>query len=246
MTTPGFGAVVPVGEPLTLTGGATNGEVGGIVSIELSLDGGQSWQVVATNTERLSYTFTPTQPGPLTVVTRASTRDVTEVPTSFTTVKVVGADCPCPLVWPDRGVTPVEEDDDLAVEVGLRFTVDRDGAIAGLMFRRFSGNTGLREGHLWSGDGTLLATGTTPTGGDGYPYIAFDQPVPVQAGQSYVASYFTPTGRYAQTTDYFTGEEILTGPFTLGEDAGVYQYGGGFPDQSWRGSNYWVDPVFVG
>ena len=246
MGSPDFGAVVPVGQPLTLSIVAANGEAGNIISVELSLDAGQTWQLVATR-EWSTYTFTPTTVGPLTMVTRASTPSVTEVPTRFKTIKVVADTCPCMMQWPGQVVRPPEEADNLPVEVGTRFQVDRDGAVTGAMFAMFTETVGQiepRVAHLWAPDGTLLASGSTARH-DGYPYVPFDEPVPVLAGETYTVSYFTPVGLYAQTVGYFSSEPIHSGPFTLGEDAGVYQYGGGFPDQTWRGANYWVDPVFA-
>jgi uncharacterized protein DUF4082/Big-like domain-containing protein len=242
---PAAGSEVPAGVPLTVTGGATNGESGGVVRIELSVDGGSSWTVVSQNSEGFAYTFTPTSPGPLRLVTRAATRDQLEVPGRSTTLKVTGPDCPCVLRWPDPGPATHEEIDDLAVEVGLRFQVERPGAIAGLMLRRYPGNTGPQLGHLWSGAGDLLAQAASELV-DGYPYLRFASPVPVEPGQDYVVSYFTPSGFYASAENYFDdGTELATGPFLLTGQAGVYRYGGGFPDQSWNGSNYSVEPVFV-
>lgn len=241
---PAAGTEVAVGEPVTIRGSATNGESDGIVRIELSLDGGSTWTVVSQNSEGFTYTFAPTEPGPLTLITRAALRGEVEVPARSTTLKVTGTACPCVLHWPDPGIATHEEIDNLPVEVGLRFQVDHPGAIAGLMFQRYFDNTGPQFGHLWSGTGTLLAQ-TATTLVDGYPYLRFDTPVPVQPGQDYVASYFTPSGFYASAENYFDGTPIATGPFLLTGEAGVYSYGGGFPDQSWHGSNYAVEPVFV-
>ena len=34
-------------------------------------------------------------------------------------------------------------------------------------------------------------------------------------------------------------------PNLPGSSAGVYRYGGGFPDQTWQASNYWISPTFT-
>src|SRR5262249_60510324 len=68
--------------------------------------------------------------------------------------------------------------------------------------------------------------------------------------QTYVVSYYTPSGHYASTENYFTSP-VLSPPFSTVVDdtggSGVYHYGpgGGFPDQTWPASNYWVEPGFT-
>ena len=77
--------------------------------------------------------------------------------------------------------------------------------------------------------------------------MIFDQPISVQAGATYIASYHTTSGYYSATNDYF-GSDITNGPImALGDGAnGLYRYGsGGFPRNSYRRSNYWVDVIFM-
>jgi hypothetical protein len=252
---PADGAVLVAGVPVTMAVDAFNGEVG-ITSVEVTIDNGDTWQPVELTRRGYQFTFTPTEPGVLIIATRASTGDLVEVPHTIHRVVVVAApgpvDCPCTLQLPelsDRAVT--HDADTAAVELGLRFRTDRDGSVTGLVFRSYASDPSLLTGHLWSSDGTLLAEGGSPQPlPDGSFQVTFAAPVPVQVGDTYVVSYYTPAGDYASTEDYFTAEYPLP-PFATVVDAaggsGVYRYGvgGGFPDQTWHASNYWVGPVFT-
>ena len=76
-------------------------------------------------------------------------------------------------------------------------------------------------------------------------------PVPIQADQTYVASYHTPTGFYSADTDYFANSGVDAGPLhalaTLEAGGnGVYAYGASqFPTNTFRATNYWVDVAFA-
>ncbi|MCS7481957.1 DUF4082 domain-containing protein [Umezawaea endophytica] len=246
VSTPTTGAGVEVGVPLLITGIAHNGEAGGIVSVELSVDGGDTWFEVGT-TESWRYTYTPPEAGDVTIVSRASTASTTGAWTSPITVHVGGAATPLPVLCscyfqlPDGVV--VNDQDAEAVELGMRTRFDRNGSVTGIAFRRGT-YPGPVTARVWSGAGDLLAekvaTGTR---------ILFDAPVPVTAGADYVVSYYTPAGGYASTEDFFTGTVVST-PFSAPHNgvsgAGVYHYGdgGGFPTDTWHDSNYWVAPYF--
>jgi hypothetical protein len=73
----------------------------------------------------------------------------------------------------------------------------------------------------------------------------------VNAGTTYLVSYYSPNGNYADNLNYFTSART-NGPVTglaSGTDGsnGVYRYGagGGYPTNTYRSSNYWVDVVFA-
>jgi hypothetical protein len=71
--------------------------------------------------------------------------------------------------------------------------------------------------------------------------------VSIQANTTYVASYHTNTGFYSADNNYFVidhGSGVLTARASGGN--GVYVYGsGGFPTETYKASNYWIDVVFV-
>jgi hypothetical protein len=250
VTSPAAGSVLPLGQPATVQGIADNGESGGITSVDVSLDGGDSWQPAVAGPERWSFTFTPDQPGVLTIVSRAATAEAVEAPqrSATVTVSAAGTDvaCPCALRFPATGLPPIDDPDDVPVELGLRFRTDRPGSVLGLLFLRYPDNTGPFTGHLWTADGDLLASVTLETTLDGFPYLRFAEPVPVEPDLTYVLSYYAPHGHYA-STEYYFGNDVVDPPFTLPEGAGVYAYGlgGGFPDQGWHVSNYWIKPVLA-
>ena len=119
---------------------------------------------------------------------------------TFTTL-AVGA-CPC-SVWPVTTTPAVTASTDAnPIEVGMRVRSDSDGVITGLRFYKGAANTGTHVGHLWTNTGTLLATAIfVDETASGWQEVMFASPVQVSANTTYVASYFAPVGRYAQTVD---------------------------------------------
>lgn len=138
------------------------------------------------------------------------------------------------------------ENDAESVELGVRFTPDVDGVIAGIKF--FKGdatNTAPHVCTLWSNTGTVLAQATTANEtSSGWQQVLFATPIQVSAGASYVASYHCP-GHYSADNGFFTAVRD-TGALKTGVGAGVFKYGtaSAFPSEYWNNSNYWVDVVF--
>jgi hypothetical protein len=156
-----------------------------------------------------------------------------------------------------------ETPDDISVEVGVQFTADVPGVITGIHFYKFSSNTGPHAGRIWTRDGKMLASATSASETDsGWQTITFAQPIPIQRGASYVASYHCDHGHYAFTHDFFYSRGMDAGPIhALANDAigggnGVffqagqrlfneYGHGSNFPNQTYRASNFWVDVDFI-
>lgn len=134
-----------------------------------------------------------------------------------------------------------------AVELGVRFSASVEGTVTGIRFYKSAKNSGTHTGSLWSADGKKLAglTFTNETS-SGWQTARFAKPVAVKAGTTYVVSYHTKVGAYSVDEGYFDKPRtsgVLTAP---GRANGVYKYGQpGFPTKTFRGSNYWVDPLFV-
>ena len=131
------------------------------------------------------------------------------------------------------------------VEVGVQFQSSVSGYITGIRFYKGPTNTGTHVAHLWSATGQLLASATfSSESGSGWQTVHFAQPVAISANTVYVASYFAPVGNYAGTNNYFGSTGVNAGP--LHAIKGVYHYGatGGFPNQTYLSSNYWVDVLF--
>ncbi len=170
---------------------------------------------------------------------------------SFTTASA-GATCPC-SIW-SAGATPaaIAGDPD-GVELGVKFRSDVAGQISGIRFYKGTGNTGTHVGNLWSTSGALLATATfSGESATGWQQVNFSAPVAVNAGTTYIASYFAPNGHYGVTGQAFTSAGVDNAPLhalsvPVGGGNGVYKYGtsSAFPDASYLNTNYWVDVVLT-
>lgn len=138
-----------------------------------------------------------------------------------------------------------------SVELGVKFSSSVAGYIKGIRF--FSGNTvsGNYTGHLWSIDGELLASAEfTNVTASGWQQVLFGEPVSISPGTVYIASYYTDAGIYAGTNYGFdeavsNGGSLTALSNTTEGGNGVYIYDGpGFPTQTHKASNYWVDVLF--
>lgn len=136
--------------------------------------------------------------------------------------------------------------DTAKVELGMRFRVTRPGKVVGMRFYDTPANTGPHVGHLWTARGRLLATGTFARGAryTGWRTLTFARPARLQPDQWYVVSYVAPRGRYASTRWGFASRRT-SGSLVAPVRAGVFNHGGGFPRDTWRASNYFVDVRFV-
>ncbi|CDM61641.1 Mo-co oxidoreductase dimerization domain-containing protein (plasmid) [Rhizobium favelukesii] len=154
------------------------------------------------------------------------------------------------LFQPNEGPTGQAFSDNSAIELGMKFTASSSGSLTGIRFYKAAGSTGTHTGSIWSADGTLLSTVTfTNESLSGWQTAQFSNPLQIQAGVTYVASYHA-TGTYVATAGYFNSAHTngaLTGlSATASGGNGVYSYGTGttFPTSSYQASNYWVDVVF--
>ncbi|MGW5053638.1 DUF4082 domain-containing protein [Actinokineospora sp. NPDC004072] len=245
------GAPVQVGVPLRIAGAAINGEAGDVTRVEISFDAGVTWQPTDYRAETWSLLHTPTAPGPVSFHLRAFTPTqggAVHGPFTFT---AGGAAAPPPTYGHTLtldlldlpGTQRVDDPDSQAVELGLRFQVDRPGAIpSGYLWR--GAYTGPITVHLWSADGALLAETTATAGTGRYQPFTFATPVQLTPNTDYTLSYYTPAGGYAVSEDYFSGA-IFRAPFHTPVGAGVYRYGGGYPTDTWNSSNYWIIPRFT-
>jgi hypothetical protein len=146
----------------------------------------------------------------------------------------------------------VDNGDSAAMEVGVKFRSHVKGWITGIRYYKADANTGSHVGTLWSETGAKLAsaafTGETPTG---WQQVTFARRVAIKANLTYVASYHTGTGHCSADPLYFVAGrdngtlEVLQNAVDHGN--GVYEYSSGsvFPAKSQKGTNYWVDVVFV-
>lgn len=146
--------------------------------------------------------------------------------------------------------TPVQADTK-AVEVGVRFRSNVAGTIEALRFYRGTGNASGYVARLWTNSGALLAQVPVTDGRiPGWQEVALPSPVFISAGTTYVVSYYSSNGQFARDVNGLTSA-IVSGNLTAPASAsvggnGVYVYasGGGFPANSYKDTNYWVDVRF--
>jgi hypothetical protein len=252
ITSPTSGATLNTGSVATISGTAT--DTGGVVGgVEVSTDAGATWHP-ATGRGSWSYSWTPTVVGSTTLKTRAvDDSGNIETPQSGVTITIAPQVCPCSIWNASSKPATVDGGDGASVEVGVKFRTDTDGTVLGVRFYKATANTGSHVGHIWSSDGTLLGTANfTSESGSGWQQASFTTPVSVTANQTYVVSYFAPSGHYSADPFAFNQAGVDNPPLHAlanGVDGlnGVYLYtsSGGFPSSSALATNYWVDVVYT-
>ncbi|RLK60772.1 DUF4082 domain-containing protein [Actinokineospora cianjurensis] len=254
ISSPDQDSVLPLGTPVLITGTARSSAP--ITAVDLSFDGGQTWESATTSDTWWAVDHTFTTPGPVAVLSRASTATGVQpapfpqrhfwvgrgprAPLNCTT---------CSLRLPNRVDTTFTavDPDPRPVELGTRFQVDRPGFITGVdSYNAYDQGEGVRLGRLWTADGELLGEATLA-----YPWsstFTFPTPIPVQPGVTYVAGHYVPWGHYPVTENYFAAA-VVQAPFVVGQGAGVYRYADdgseGVPTESYANSHYSVTPVFA-
>jgi PKD repeat protein len=255
IVSPTNGASVTLGSAVTISGNAS--DVGGqLVGVEVSVDGGATWNA-ANGTTTWNYSWTPTTSGSVVIKSRgfddSGRMSAPGTPPSANAITVnVGTgslNCPCTAFLPTDAPAGAPVTDGQQLEVGVKFRPSVDGVITGVRFYKGSLNTGTHIGHLWSRTGTMLAEATfSNETASGWQEVTFPSPVSITANTTYIASYHS-TSYYSATSTYFT-TALVRGPLRLladGEDGGngIYDYGAiKFPVSSFQQSNYWVDLVF--
>ncbi|HEU5235108.1 MAG TPA: DUF4082 domain-containing protein [Terriglobales bacterium] len=251
VTSPKNGATLSFGSSVNVTGTAT--DIGGLVAgVEVSTDGGSTWHP-ATGTANWSYAWIPSSAGSITLQSRAvdDTGNL-ESPSSGVTVTVPE---PSALTIFSPSAVPgiLDVGPDQAVELGVKFTADVNGSIKGIRFYKSTSNTGTHIGNLWSSSGALLGSATfSGETASGWQQVNFATPVKITSGTVYVASYHTNVGHYSDNLDYFTNSGVDNPPLHALQDGlsgfnGLFAYASSstFPNNGFRGSNYWVDVSFV-
>ena len=144
------------------------------------------------------------------------------------------------------------ENDGQALELGTKFRSSVAGTITGIRFYKSSGNSGTHTGELYNSSGTRLAQAVfSGESSSGWQTATFSTPVAISANTTYIAAYFSSSGNYTSTTNYFTSA-VTNGSLTALADGtdgsnGVYTYTSSpaYPSSSYQKSNYWVDAIFT-
>ncbi len=139
-------------------------------------------------------------------------------------------------------------------ELGVQFESNVAGAVDGVLFYKQRAMSGTNVAHLWSSNGTLLASATfSNETASGWQYVTFSNPVSILANTFYTVSYSTGSPLFYYESGYFAHGGVTKGNLTAPSDTdingtildnGVYNYGGRFPDASQYSANFWVDLVF--
>jgi hypothetical protein len=248
------------GSKVTLTGSASDAGGGVVAGIEVSTDDGATWHpadLTGPAAASVGWTYPwIARSAPTAKIKVRATDDSGNIGTPSATL-TVPVDCPCSLFGQ---MTPRTTDsgDTNSVVLGVKFKADTFGTINGVRFFKAATNTGSHVGSLWSSSGQLLASATfTNESASGWQEVRFAQPVTVQAGATYVATYLAPSGHYSVSGDGLWGIQPLDGDVTNSPPLhalkatpssgnGVFRYGtvNAFPTQTHSGDNYWVDVLY--
>ncbi len=79
---------------------------------------------------------------------------------TFTTAVAVGSQSPVSIFGTSAVPSWIDNPDNQAVELGMKFRSDLDGFITGMRFYKSANNIGQHVANLWGPDGTLLGSGT--------------------------------------------------------------------------------------
>jgi hypothetical protein len=151
---------------------------------------------------------------------------------------------PVSNIWP--GPQTVNSFQDNALNLGVRFRSSISGYIRGVRFYSSSATGGDYTGLLYDASGTLLASAEyVNVSENGWQEVLFDDPVPIAANTTYVASYHSSEGRHTYTSGGLTNP-VTSGVLTTLATGGAYSYGSSpvFPADT-STTNYWADVIFV-
>ena len=254
---PTAGTTVPAMSQVTISGTAADTTGGVVARVEVSTDGGQTWQLATWGNDTAnvswSYTWTPTVLGSTTLQIRAENGNAYVGPVQTLPVTVGPQQCPCTVFPAASAPTKADGGDGGAVTLGVRVTPTQPGYISGIRFFKSAANTGTHVGALWTTSGTELASATfTNETATGWQQVNFAQPVQVRANTTYIASYYAPNGHYSEDDNYFASRSAGLAPIvapqaTASSPNGLYAYGSSikFPSSSFNNANYWVDVVMT-
>lgn len=157
------------------------------------------------------------------------------------------------------------------VELGVKFGSNVPGKITAIRFYRTVPIDSGYLVHLWDEQGNLLNNGISIEGQQptpGWQTIQLYPPVRIEAGRTYTASYYANVGQYPVNENFFQPKDdtdfaVEDNNFSVSNNPlyalcnrslindeykcsnGVYKYGlSGFPTESYKSSNYWVDVIF--
>ena len=207
ITSPAQRRHVAAGHAVTITGTATDTGGGMVGGVEVSTDGGATWQpATGTATLELHVDAGGVGHASRSEPRRRRQRQPRDAAARACTITVARrTDLPCTIWTPTHDARDRRPTSDPA-----RSSSASSSAPTSTASSPASGSTrapatpGTHVGHLWTSTGTLLATATfTGETASGWQQVNFATPVAITANTTYVASYHAPNGHYSATDDYF-------------------------------------------
>lgn len=148
-----------------------------------------------------------------------------------------------PLVY-----TPTNESrEGLPIEVGVRFQTKKQGFVKAVRFYRMVADPAGYTIHVWDQSGKALATQATTEPGKipGWQTVTFAEPVFIEEGKTYTASYYAASGHVSVETGGLKTARSRGLNLTAPAGGGVFMTNGGFPTNSEPETvNYGVDVIF--
>ena len=171
-------------------------------------------------------------------------------PASFTTLPP--ATTVTSTIFGNAVPTTIDDGDTASVELGMKFRSDVAGTVTGVRFYKAASNTGVHTGSLWSSTGTLLANVTfSNETASGWQQASFGRAVQLLTpGRLTLCpiTLRTDTTPAIPDTSRIPGSIIhLSMPCAtawMGRAESDLYGAGGFPNQTFSSSNYYVDVVF--
>ena len=163
--------------------------------------------------------------------------------------KVSGIEVLPATIFTSQRPAQIDATDNRSYELGTRFQAQVDGQIRAVRYWKSPSDGGLHTGRIWSANGTLLTsvdfTNETPTG---WQEAQLPTPLNVSRRTLYTVSVNTNTN-FVITLDELNYPGITNGFLqTVGNETnnnGTFGDIGTYPTNSFRGSNYYRDVVFI-
>lgn len=238
------------GATVQISGTARDDGGGVVASVEVSTDGGATWQL-ASGTSSWTYNWIPPVAGSVTLLSRAVDNfGNAETPSTGLTVDV--SQNTSYSVWNSIPPEGVKRYSGQPLELGMKFRASQPGLITSLRYYQVDSlDLTTHTGSLWTSGGQLLATVEYPgKSGEGWRTAKLSNPVAINANTTYIVSQFSPGGSYGVNQNFFTSS-TSSGPLKALADGeqggnGLFRYSSSsaFPASSYLASNYWVDVVF--
>jgi large repetitive protein len=237
ITFPADGQSFPEDSVITITGTAS--DVGGVVAgVEVSVDGGTTWQE-ATGTTSWSFTWSPTAQGNVTIKSRAvddsgnlespgGSEGSANTITVIITAPRPPTNCPCTIYNspPPPPTPPSVGNNGSPITLGVRFKAGFDGFVSAVRFYKHNpiipdgfADTAHNTVQIWTTDGSLLGQATLAYAGpptsapNGWQEVTFSSPITITANTPYVASYLSSSGVYSYQPFGYT-DSVVNGPLT--------------------------------